>query len=350
MSFIFDLFTQANPDGNLGSELQGLVESIPHTPSRITQLGLFRAEFLNGTGIDFDVSQMTLELIDPVARGATSTFVDADPSNLVHFNTYTFKRSARVTEVEIRDIRRMGTAQFESAKNAFKRKLRKPLLEVRTGREWQQLGAIRGLIVNTAGTVTTNIFTKLGQTAPAAMYFDLTATHADGAFNAFCSRVADRVADELAGSTGYTGIHCFVTSEDMIRIGNLPEVRETFRYQQGQSFLQAGKGYGTTFVYGGITFEVYRGTVGAVDFLAETQAVAFPLGADNFLAAYAPSTKIVDPTSGAELEGGVLGQVEFAFPFIDPRGEYEEIEIQSHPLFLNLRPRSTVEIRWTEAP
>ncbi len=352
-SFIIDLFTQGSPDGTYGTTLQGVVESIPHTPNRITRMGLHTPDFLNGTGVDFDVTDMTLSLIDPVARDIAnndpSLFVSSDPSNLVHFKTYSFKRSARVTETEIRDIRKMGEAAFETAKNVLARKLRKPVLEVRAAREWQMLGSIRGQIVNTAGTVTTDMFAKLGKTKPDTKYWNLDGLAGDGDFNTLCTEAVDEIQDEL-GADSFDHVHALVTSAGMTKIANLPECREAFRFQQGQSFLQAKKGYGTTFEYGGITFETYRGKVGGVDFLDsdETEGeeiVIFPVGASNFYAGYAPATRIVDPFTGAETEEGIIGQPEFYLPFVDPYGEYEEVQLQSHPLYLNLKPRTTIIAR-----
>ncbi|WHZ36495.1 major capsid protein [Sagittula sp. MA-2] len=348
MSFIFDLFTQESPDGSLGSVLAGVVESIPHTPSRIGGMGLYRADSLLGTTASFDVTDMTLELIDPIGRGDQSSFVDADPYNLVLFKAHSFKRSAKITEEEVRDIRALGEAAFVGAKAAMARKLRKPLLEVRMAREWQMLGGIRGYILDKNGNVISNIFNKLGVEAPAVEEVEDSAFSGDGDFNTFCSEKVDQVADEL-GADGYDHVHCFVTSARMRWIANLQECREAYRYQQGQTFLQAKKGYGTTFEYGGVTFETYRGKINGVDFVSDDEMVFFPVGADNFYAGYAPSTRIVDPATGAELEEGKIGQPEFYIPFIDPRGEFEEVQVQSHPLILNLKPRTTIVVRIIEA-
>jgi len=344
MSFIFDIFTQGSPDGTLGSTLAGIVENIPHTPSRIQELSLFTPDFLMGTGVDFDVEDMVLALVDPVARSASASQVAADPRAMVHFKASSFKRSARITEAEIRDLRKLGSAQFEAAKSAMARKLRKPVLEARAFREFQQLGAIKGIITDSAGNPISDIYTKMGKTKPEDTYLDLDNLVGDGDFNTLCSQIVDKIADEL-GEGNFDHVHCWLTSAQMQKIANLAECRETYRYQQGQAFLQARKGYGTVFTYGGVTFETYRGKFGGVDFLAADELVFFPVGAGNFYAGYAPSTRIVDPITGAEAEEGLLGSVEFYLPFIDPRGEFEEVEVQTHPVYVNLKPLSTIIAR-----
>lgn len=329
--FIFDIFTQAEPDGTLGATLAGVIEDIPHAPSRIRDLGIFRTGSLLGTVAAYDVTAWGVDLVQTSNRSDDTTYVESDDRNMVDFRAVHLSKSAKITEEDFRDIRALGKAQFEAAKGLLARKARKPVLDVRTTIEWHMLGAIRGLILNANGDVITDMFAKLGQTNRGTRYLDI-ANLADGEFNTICGEIVDTVADSLGGLS-FSSVHAFVNNATMRSIANLPECREAFRFQQS-SQLRENKGYGTVFEYGGITFETYRGKVGGVDFVSEGEIIAFPLGADNFVQDFAPANRI-----GEEYQ---IGQPEFVIPFEDPRGKFEEVEIQANPLTLNLRPHATV--------
>lgn len=336
MSFVFDLFTQAEPDGSLATTFAGIVESIPHAPSRISEMGLFGTPVsLLTTTATFDVTSWGIDLISDTNRNSGLSYVAADPRSMVDFRAGHITKSAKITEEDIRNIRQLGTAgQLEGAKTALANKLKKPIADNRATREWKRLGAIRGKVLDANGTtVLVNLFDKFGLTERAPMYFDVNGDRNDGDFNDFCAEILDLIADSLGGLSFERG-HVFVDSQTMRVIKNLPEVRESLRIHQDGAQTRSGSGYGTVLEYGDLTFEVYRGRVGDKPFVKPGEMVAFPVGASNFYEAYAPADQI-----GEEYQ---IGQPEFYIPFEDPRGKFEEVEVQSNPLILNLRPLSTV--------
>lgn len=336
MPFVFDIFTQNNPDGTLLTEFAGIVEGIPHAPSQIADLGLFGTPIsLLTTTATFDRTSWGIDLISDTARNSDPVYVDANPRDMVDFRAGHITKSARITEDDIRNIRQLGAAgQLEGAKTALANKLRKPVTDNRVTREYKRLGAIRGKVVDGNGvTVLVNLFDKFGLDERAPLFFDVNGDRKDGDFNDFCAEVSDTIADALGGLS-FTRIHCWVDNLTMRKVKNLPEVRESLRIVQDGAQTRSGSGYGTKLEYGDITFEVYRGRVDGKPFVKPGEMIFFPVGAANFYEAYAPANM-----TGEEYQ---IGQPEFYIPFEDPRGKFEEVEVQSNPLILNLRPLSTV--------
>tara|TARA_R110002074_G_scaffold125024_1_gene261875 strand:- start:24473 stop:25522 length:1050 start_codon:yes stop_codon:yes gene_type:complete len=335
---IFDLFTQEDPDGDLVSSLEGVVENIPHKPNRIRQLGLFRYEPLTGTRVDFDVVMNGTGLAPITARDAATTFVDDANRNLVDFRAVKISKSAKIAEEDIRDVRAILQATndpriaYETASAALARRVRIASGFVRNSFELMELSAIRNKLIDHTGAPlgSGDMYVKMGAVDPGTVYLDID-NLSDGEFNTAISEIVDRIADAL-GDLAYTSVHCFVNSKTMARIANMPENRESFKRQQESAFLREKKGYGTTFETAGVTFETYRGKIGGVDFVGEGEMIFFPVGADNFYCGLAPATRLRSD----------VGQVEFALPYEDPRGEFSEVEVQSNPVIANLRPLSTV--------
>ena len=335
---IFDLFTQEDPNGDLVSSLEGVVEHIPHKPSRVRDLGLFRYEPLTGTRVDFDVIMNGTGLAPITDRDTATTFVNDVTRKLVDFRAVKISKSAKVTEEDIRDVRAIlqSTSSpqiaYETASAALARRVRVAAGYVRNSFEWMELGAIKNMVLDHTGALLANgnMYAKMEVTDPGVTYLDVD-TMTDGEFNTAISAIVDRIADAL-GDMSFTEVRCFVNSKTMAKIANLTENRESFRRQQDSAFLREKKGYGTTFETSGVTFETYRGKIAGVDFVGDDELVFFPLGADNFYCGLAPATRLRSD----------IGQVEFALPYEDPRGEFAEVEVQSNPVVVNLRPLSTV--------
>jgi len=89
-----------------------------------------------------------------------------------------------------------------------------------------------------------------------------------------------------------------------------------------------------TFQYGGILFEEYRGSVGGVTFIPDTEARFFPVGTpDNFDLYYAPANYVETVNT--------IGLPKYAKTAIDAQFQkYVALETQSNPLPICTRPRT----------
>jgi hypothetical protein len=201
--------------------------------------------------------------------------------------------------------------------------------------EYHRIGAIKGQILDADGTsVIYNLFTEFGVSQQTQDYAFTTATTD---VRKLCVAVARKIEDVL-GAAVYTGIRAFCSPEWFDALIDHAKVIDSFKYQEGQILredLRRG------FTFGGITFEEYRGSVGGVSFVEADVAYAFPEGVMTekgplFSTAFAPADYVETVnTLGLPI---YAKQEEMKF------GKGIEIESQSNPLPLCLRPRAVVKL------
>ena len=314
--------------GELIAHLEGVIEKIPHQPSRIQELGLFTSvPLLNTTTVKFDKTEFGLELIQTSTRGTDAPKQAKRTSNTVHFETSRIAKEVDFLADEILNLRRLGETSPEAVDNYLMNKSKPTLGSLRATREWNMLGALKGIVVDADGFVLENLYDKMGTAAPDVIYFDFDNLSAPGAIRTICSNIVRATANKMGG-VGFDHVHAFVGPEFMDKMANHPETRETYISQEGAA-LRSGTAF-TTFTYGEIVFEEYRGTIGATKFVKDAEARFFPVGAvDAYQAFFAPADRI-------GYEG--LGAVEYALPFVDPKGRSRSIEYQSNMISVMKRP------------
>ncbi len=328
---VIDFLTEDTPTGTLAADLIGLIEKIPHAPSRIGDMGLFEVDGLMTTTAKFDKTEYGLELVQTSARGTEATKQASLPRDMVHFEAVRVAKEVKVMADEALNLRRLGTeGDVESVETYLTQKARPTVGSVRATLEFHRVGALKGLVLDANGAVIENLYTKMGVTAPAKIYFDFdNASPAPGAIRKICSNIVRKIAAELGGLP-FTGVHAFVGAEFMDKIANHPETRETFLNQAQAAELRGGTAF-TTFTYGGIVFEEYRGLIGATAFVEDVEAAFFPVGVSGlFKQMFAPADRLD--------YAGTLGLAEYALPSIDPKGRFREIEIQANPITVCTRP------------
>jgi len=132
---------------------------------------------------------------------------------------------------------------------------------------------------------------------------------------------------------GFTGVKAIMGRGFSDALMNAPEVREVFR-RQADVPLAAGMAF-RSFEYGGVSFEEYRGAAGATAFVADDEVRFFPMGTRGvFHQLYAPADRVT--------LNNTLGLIEYAIPFADPKDRFREIELQSNPITVCLRPDALI--------
>jgi hypothetical protein len=316
--------------------LTDAINKVPYKPARIGQLGLFSEKGIRTTTIMIEEKEGQLSLIPTSPRGAPGDALGATARTVRSFIVPHLIRRASVIADEVEGIRTFGS---ESELQAVQDLVNDRLLTLRAMHEVTlehlRIGALKGQILDADGlTVLYNLFTEFG-VAQQTQDFDFTDTTTD--IRAVCVAVARQVEDAL-GAAVYTGLRAFCSASWFDALIGHPRVEESFRYQEGlvlREDLRKG------FRFGGIVFEEYRGSVGGVDFIEDDVAYCFPEGVMTekgplFSTAFAPADYVETVNT--------LGLPIYAKqePMKFDRGI--EIEAQSNPLPLCLRPRSVVEL------
>jgi hypothetical protein len=222
------------------------------------------------------------------------------------------------------------------------RKLDNMRADIEATLEYHRLGAIKGLVLDADGTtVIHDLFTLFG-VSQQTHGMNLDDANTDVIIQI---REAIRKSLDALGNGRATGFAALCGDQFFDLLTNHAKVRDSYNgWTAAASLRDQHRAYGT-FDYMGVLWINYRGSVAGVDFVSTGKAHLVPLGTNVFKGYFGPSdyidrvNQIPDP-NGAPIES----RAEML-----PMGKGVEMEAQSNPLYVNLKPRVVVELDATES-
>ncbi len=330
-----------NQDAFSLRSLTAAVQKVPYKPGRLGELGLFEESGITTTVVQIEEQDGQLTLIPTSPRGGEVDTIGADARRMRAFTVPHLARESKILADSIQGVRAFGSeSELESIQSVVNKRLATLRAMHEVTLEYLRMGALKGLILDASGATLFNLFTEFG-VEQQTDEFDF--ADADFRVRTACKRVLRLIEDEL-GSATYTGARAFCSASFFDALIDHPKVVETFKYREGEMLRQDIR---RGFLYGGITWEEYRGKVGATDFITDGEAYVFP--------------------EGARVEDGALFQTYFApadfeetvntigLPIYAKQARDQEfnrwvkLHTQSNPLPLCLRPRTVVKLTMTTA-
>lgn len=270
-------------------EMTDAINRIPNFYNRTGQLNIFRPVSLTKTTFGMDELVEELNLLDIVPRGGVAPKNRVGKRNYRTFSTLHVPLEDVVLADEVQGVRALGSENTdESIAAAIARKMFVMRRKFDQTREYFRMGALKGILTDAATNVVYNYYTEFDVTAK-EIDFELDDSATD--VNAKCREVLRHIDDNLEGEMA-SGVHCFVSPEFYDALVTHASVKEAFKY-----FLttqQLSGDYRGRFLFGGITFEEYRGnskdSAGTTrKFVEANYAYAFPLGTSSFIEVFAPA-------------------------------------------------------------
>lgn len=281
-----DLFT--------ASTLTDVINEIPGSYSKIVDMGIFRLRNIPTTNVTVESKDGYLKLVDAVPYGAPSAITGTSTRTRRTFELLHRPLDAAIAPGDIRNLLALGSggcgqdAGLEQMAAYLTERLDEMKMHHDLAREWSMLGALKGRIVNSDGTVVYDLFNEFGVTET-VVDFQLSVATTD--VKQKCAQVIRNIRQNLTGDV-MTGIHAFVDQDFFNALIDHPSVKEVWlQWATNQSAL--GRDPFDKFTFAGITFEVYDATVTAADgvtqvaFFGALEGRAFPLGTRNTLIEYA---------------------------------------------------------------
>jgi hypothetical protein len=250
-----------------------------------------------------------------------------------------FARDSKVYADEVQNVRAFGTvSELQSVQQLVNERMAelRPMHEVTL--EYHRVNAVRGILLDADGSTLLNLFTEFGVTQQ-THNFQLTSATLD--VRNQCVAAMRKSEDELGGLvvSSYRGLCSAEFFDDLVAHAN---VKEAFKYQEGQVLrndLRQG------FRFGGIDWEEYRGSVAKPDSVGGGNA-AFIEPNVSYLVPQAPI--FITRFAPADYEDTVNtpGLPLYAKQAPDPSGfnKFRQIETQSNPICLCLRPRAVIKL------
>lgn len=282
-----------NPFSNPGFSMTSLtaaINLIPNRYGRLEALNLFPPQPVRTRNVVIEEYAGRLNLLPTRPPGSPGTLGESGKRTLRSFVIPHIPHDDVVLPEEVQGIRAFGSeTETEAVAGVVARHLETMRNKHAITLEHLRMGALKGMILDADGSTIYNLFNEFGlsQTTIAyALGTDTTNVKA---------KVMDTLAaieDALLGEFS-TGVHVLCSPEFFAALTGHKNVKEAYVMWQNGAMLINDVRRG--FMFGGITFEEYRGKAtdasGAVRrFIAAGEAHAFPLGTvDTFATYFAPA-------------------------------------------------------------
>lgn len=324
------------------------INQVLFQPGRIGELGLFQETSSNSTSVAIEEQAGMLVLIPPTPRGGPGVTLPKLGRGLRILRVPHFEINDAVMAEEVQGVRAFGSET--DLETVVGRIMDRDILHTQSmavTQEFSRLGALTGVVTYADGT-SLDLFAAFSVTQEAEVDFDLdNATPVPGALRAKCDAVVRLIAANLGGIP-FRGVHAFVGDAFYNDLVAHTEVREVYLASANAMSLLGSRIPGGlsassifgSFQVGSITFENYRGSVGAQAFINTDKAYFFPTGISGFAkTVYAPA----DYNETVNTMGRRLYQLQY--PIANGKGIH--LDTQMNALEYVTRPKALIKGRRT---
>ena len=319
------------------ASLTAAINLIPNRYGRLEQLNLFPIKPVRTRQVVVEEMHGVLNLLPTLPPGSPGTVGKRGKRAMRAFVVPHIPHDDVVLPEEVQGIRGFGSeTETETVAGVLARHLETMRNKHAITLEHLRMGALKGEILDADGTPLVNLYTEFGIT-PKTVNFAL--GNANTNVKSKCTEVIRHIEDNLMGEFS-TGVHCLCSPEFFDALIDHAKVKEAYtNWQQGSALINdMRKG----FLFGGITFEEYRGQATDASgntrrFIAAGEAHAFPVGTVDTFATY------VAPADFNETVN-TIGQLLYAKQ--EPRkfDRGTDLHTQSNPLPMCHRPGVLVKL------
>jgi hypothetical protein len=323
-----------NSDAFSLSSLTTAINEQPAQPGRLGALGLFREEGVTTTSIQIEKSKGALKLVPTSPRGSVAQPVGADKREMRSFIVPHLQEDDSIMADEVQNLRAFGSeTDEETLQNYVNQRLGKMRRNLDATLEFHRIGAVKGTILDSDATsVIYNLYTEFGYTQDTVSMVLGTQT------TKIRTKVlaAKRKSEDALGNAVASGYRAFCSDSFFDAFVDHDNVLKAYE-QFITSFASADPRSAGGFKFADVTWENYRGKVGATSFIADGEAYLVPEGvADLFLTFFAPA----DYTETVN----TLGLPLYAKQELMRFNKGVDVQAQSNPLCMCTRPNAIIKL------
>lgn len=318
--------------------LTDAVNKLPYVPGRLGQLAIFTESGVTTTAIDIEEKNGVLVLVAATPRGAPGVQNVESKRKIRKLAIPHIELDDTLNADQVQNVRAFGTNdQLQGVQQAVNGKMAEMVPSIDATLEFHRIGAVKGIVMDADGTTPLyNLFTEFGVSQEAEVDFDLdNVSPASGAVRTKCTVVVRLITNNLLGGMMFQRIHAVCGDTFWDQLIAHAEIRATYLNQQEAAQLRNGVAY-ETLNYGGITFENYRGKVGAIDFVDPLKAHFFPVGAPGLFKHYNAPADLIETVN-------TVGLPRYARMYPDQNGKLVHLEVQANPILLCTQPKVLIK-------
>ncbi|WP_199104161.1 major capsid protein [Aquitalea sp. ASV11] len=320
-----------NDDAFSMSSLTLAINDLPHTPSRLANLGLFHEEGIQTLTVQIEKDGDTLALVAAGERGAPGQVVIGSPRKMLPFNTIHLPQRSTIKADEVQSLRQFGSeTELESVQTMVSKRQGKHRRQLDLTIEFHRIGAIKGQILDADGaTVLADMYQSFG-IKQQTIAMDL----AKDGLRLKCLDIHEAIEDAL-GAIPHSGVRTFCGRTFWAKLMGNKAFSDLYRDAALAAALRGDPREAVEF--GGIVWERYRGKVGSAAFVGDDEAYAVPEGVPElFITRFAPADHMETVNTN--------GLPYYTSQERMQHGKGVEIESQSNPLNLCTRPGAVIKL------
>ena len=312
-------------------QLTMAINKLPYTPQRIGQMKLFADKGVRVNTIVVEEKDGILALLPTKLRGSPGTLYSAGKRKVRSFSIPHIPYDDRISAEDVQGIRTFGSeTELQSVAGMVNEHLQAMRQHHEVTWEHLMMGALQGIVYDADGsTVIYNLFTEFG-TSQQSTDFVLGTTTMN--VRGKCLAVKRQVETAL-GATVYDHVHAFCGATWFDAFINHTLVRSAYERWQNGEMLRNDPRAG--FLFAGIIFEEYTGSIGDVDFINAAQCHFFPVGVPNLFVKFNGPADFIESAN-------TLGKALYAKQKVEDYERGIGIHTQSNPLPMCVRPRCLV--------
>lgn len=325
-------------DGFTLAELTDAINILPNMYGRLREKKLFPEQGVTSRTIIVEEKNGVLNLLKSMPVGSPGDLNKMGKRKIRSFVIPHIPLDDVVLPEEYSGLRAFGkTSALEQLNNVVNDKLQTMRNKHDITKEWLRMGALKGLILDGDGSTLYNLYTEFGITQK-VIDFVLDSDTTD--VRNKCISVSRHIEDNLLGEVS-TDVECLCSASFFDALITHPNVEKVFEGHQA-AIERLGGDPRKGFLFGGITFEEYRGqatdATGTVrKFIADDEAHCYPVGTMETFKTYNAPADFMETAN-------TIGLPYYAKQ--EPRkfNRGMDIHTQSNPLPLCKRPGLLVKV------
>ena len=305
---------------------------------------LFDIRQTSQKAVIFDRNETETTLLPAVSRGPKgSTYGKEDKVDTYSLPLAYFKHSEYITTEDIQSVRRHGTPDsVETIDLVRAEKLEKLRRQVDQTMEYMKLQAVKGVTKSPDGAVFADMFAEFGVSQD-TIDFDLGTNTTDVAGKI---RQLRRLLRENLQNGGFVnGIDIYVDPIFFDKLISHDTIKEAYKYYSATDQLRQAQplrdNLNDVFTFGGVrfisldgSFKLPNGTTEQL--IADDTGHVVPNAPGLFRGWTGPSNKLnMANRAGADM---------YSWSYADPKGEFEEMQVETAPLMICTRPKALIKL------
>lgn len=251
---------------------------MPKVPTYLESLGIYSTETSTTPTVGIEYSGGMLGIVKTYARGSGDGDVVVGPKRrMKYFNIPHLPQLFTLTTDDIGNIAAFDkAAQKVTLQTLQAERMEQVQANYAATREYHQMGALKGLILDSDGTPIYNLFTEFG-VIQEEFDFDPLADEGDPEGLRAVLPLIQRYLVKQAGNTPVGQLVLLMGNTVFDQFVNSPAVLEATRRQNGSAFHRESPFYTEYSIYG-VRIVNYQGYIGDNSFIGDEETIVIPQG------------------------------------------------------------------------